>query len=158
MPMATTFQQRFREAFAALKRREPDLNQSRFADSLGMSRANVSHWINGRGKMPSGGLADAAAARLGVATTWLVKGEGSPDRAAPIERKAALDLMMEVDGMELSRDAILVARAFMELPGNKRAEFKRKIETAALEYATAKPDGELEHLAAPKKRHVKGTQ
>jgi transcriptional regulator with XRE-family HTH domain len=152
----TTFRQRFREAFAAMQARKP-MTAAQFGRNVGMSRANVSHWMNGRGRVPTGRLANAAAAELGVNLTWLLEGTGPRDKAPEATERRALEPAAEIQGMELTRDAILVARAFMELPGNLRAEFKRRIETAALEYSTAKPDGELGHLSVKRKKE-RGTQ
>jgi hypothetical protein len=53
--------------------------------------------------------------------------------------------------MELTTDAVFVAKAFMDLPKNKRDEFRRKIEIEAMPYMSRVPDEQLAHLAAPKR-------
>lgn len=98
--------------------------------------------------------------------------EGPRYLASPVN-KNTLERAQEVDGVEFTKDALLVAKAFMDLPRNMRDEFKRKIETAALEHSSAVADENLTHLAAPrprkrtavkagapggKRRHVPGTQ
>ena len=46
----------------------------------------------------------------------------------------------EQRNMELTRDALQVAQAFMALPANERESFKREIEQAASRYATNEVD------------------
>lgn len=152
--MARSFQSRFREAFRVL-----GISQSQFARDIGMSRANVNHWLSGRGKAPSAELADLAAARLGVNLPWLLREEGQRDRAAPAQALPKLETAMEVDGVEFTKQALQVAKAFMDLPRNRRDDYQRAIETEALNSSSVVPDRQLGHLAAPKeKKRVKGTQ
>jgi hypothetical protein len=63
----------------------------------------------------------------------------------------ALELASEIDGMELTKDALAVVRAWMALPENEREDFKQKIETASLRHRKSVPDEHLKHMA---RRHA----
>lgn len=52
--------------------------------------------------------------------------------------------------MDVLRDAFDLVRAWLTLPDNERQEFKRHIETRALQYRDAAPD-----LPSPAKRRKK---
>lgn len=99
------------------------------------------------------------AAVSGLNAQWLASGRGLRDAVsevaegvAPVRAAPTIETTTEVDGVELTRAAIEVAKAWMDLPRNERDEFKRKIETAALRHSAAIPDNELEHLSAAGKR------
>jgi hypothetical protein len=104
--------------------------------TLAIARAAELHpdWPNDRprSKLPANGLAT-----------------GSGDGAESTSQPSAVELAQEVAGMELTRDAIALVRAWMALPENEREDFKRKIETASLRYRARVPDERLSHLAAP---------
>lgn len=74
-------------------------------------------------------------------------------------------LTVEIAAVELPRDAIEVARAWMVLPENERNDFRRKIEMAALRYRDNVPDARLKEWGkspatsgTAKKPPPKGTQ
>ncbi len=94
----------------------------------------------------------------GFNVLWMTRGKGPRDVASQLPRQNSAPTLqpfstVETDDgpMKISDDAILVASAFMALPENKRKDFKRWIETVALEYREAVPDHQLEHLRAPAK-------
>lgn len=96
----------------------------------------------------------AVVARFNV--LWMTRGIGPRDLpsqlplAVPASTLQTSSIVQTAEGpMEMTSDAIYVARAFMALPENKRDDFKRWIETVALEYRTPVPDHQLEHLRAP---------
>jgi len=60
------------------------------------------------------------------------------------------DNIVAEDGVEYTRAALDVARAFMALPENERDEFKRHIETAALRYRSRVSDQQMEGWRAPR--------
>ena len=72
-----------------------------------------------------------------------------------------LEPAQEIGGVELTKDAIRVARAFMDLPRRRRDAILRAIETEALGETTAVADARVEHLRAPSEKKSKpkaGTQ
>lgn len=105
---------------------------------------------------------------VGLRWTWLATGNGemeipgwsfdefmkSPEDSRPAGQNVThagtpFDIAIKVNGMELTQEALEVAKAFMELPGNERERFKRDIQVAALRYQRHVPDEKLAHLAAP---------
>lgn len=116
------------------------------------------------------------AAVAGLRAEWLALGIGRRDEPnkdvdpdQPRRLKPAQVVDVKVKGserrikMELTQDAIDVAKAFMDLPARERLRFQRAIMVAALPYSRDVPDEQLSHLAAPKeapaKRKLpKGTQ
>lgn len=124
--VSMTFTKRFNEAFAEL-----GISNAQFARDTGMERANVSHWRNGRVKAPEAKSVVAAAKRLGVNFPWLMDGSG-PKRP---ELPSMLETMGEVDGMEMSQQAMRVARAFMDLGRRRRDEIERQILVEAMREA-----------------------
>jgi hypothetical protein len=154
--MSTTFGQRVRwcidEHFGG--------NQSALARKITeMGRrttpAAIGHLLHGGKGKPARGstLTPFIAQASRVHAEWLASGNPPRDldgeqAAMPVRPK--IELTTEIEGVELTRAAIDVAKAFMKLPEDLREDYKRKIETEALRYAAKKPDSELRHLAAPK--------
>ncbi len=130
--MARTFRERFGEAL-----REAGVTPAQFARDVKMTRSNVSHWLSGRGRQPTAALAKRAAARLAVNLQWLLYEEG-PKHAAPTQGESdlpALEPMQEVGGVEFSKQALRVARAFMELGSRRRKEIERQVIVEAMQEA-----------------------
>lgn len=117
------------------------------------------------------------AAVAGLRAEWLALGIGKRDESSSkgvdVDQRRHLEPARIVDvrvkgterrlKMELTQDAIDVAKAFMDLPARDRVRFQRAIMVAALPYSRDVPDERLQHLAAPggtaKKRKLpKGTQ
>jgi lambda repressor-like predicted transcriptional regulator len=113
------------------------------------------------------------AVALGVTEGWLTTGRGDKLRGGTIgspvtaATTAALERAQEIDGVELTKEAIQLAKAWMDLPRNVRDEYKRKIETEALRHTSVVLDRQLDQLAAPgtaphararKKKTTTGTQ
>jgi transcriptional regulator with XRE-family HTH domain len=129
--MARTFSERFREALSEL-----GVSGAQFARDSGMTRSNVSHWLSGRGRAPSAALAQRAADRLGVNLGWLLTGEGQKRTNPPrtVDRDAPpFEAMEEFGGVELSKQAIRVARAFMDLGARRRKEIERQVIVEAMQ-------------------------
>lgn len=149
----TTFADRFKEALRAR-----NISKSEFARRIVMSRSNASHWANGRAKNISAELMEKGALELGVNVAWLMRGEGPRSGPLPAvgESPSRYDLerTTEVEGVELTKAAIEVAKAFMALPENMRDDYKRKIETEALKHRSRILDADLGHLAAPQKETI----
>lgn len=83
----TTFAGRFRYALEQKNKRlsdngYPALTQAELARWCGMSRANLSHWINGTTHEPAGVNVTAIALELDVDPHWLATGAGLPGRPA----------------------------------------------------------------------------
>jgi hypothetical protein len=114
----------------------------------------------------------------GLRAEWLATGIGpreetptrpraSADRRDKLEAAAVVDVKIKdttrILRMELTQDAIDVAKAFMDLPARERMRFQRAILVAALPHTRDIPDEALGSLAAPtaktqKKKLLKGTQ
>lgn len=84
---------------------------------------------------------------------WLLREDG-PKRPNQLAEPGGrgykvLETTTEVDGVELTKQAIQVAKAFMDLPRNRRDDYQQQIETEALKSSSRTPDEKLRHLAAP---------
>ena len=112
--MATTFASRLAEALT-----DSELNKAELARRIGMGRANVTHWLNGRGKMPSADNAEKAARVLGVNLAWPLRGDG-PKRG-PDDQSLARSIL------ERAEQVIGVAKARMDLPREQRDKIERQI-------------------------------
>jgi hypothetical protein len=97
----------------------------------------------------------AIAAVTGLRAEWLAHEKGPRDDDPPAPE---LTVAGEIDGMEFTKQAIEVAKAFMDLPRRRRDEIHRQVTTEALLEVSHVPDSKLGHLAAPTKKRVKGTQ
>lgn len=98
-----------------------------------MGRANVTHWLDGRGKKPSGDLVEKAARVLEVNLAWLLRGDG-PKRG-PDDQSLARSIL------ERAEQVIGVALALMDLPPAQRDKIERQIiaEAARHRGAVLKP-------------------
>lgn len=74
---------------------------------------------------------------------WSVSSEHPIHEAAggivepvPNMSRRSVERAKELDGVEYTKEALEVAKAFMDLPRNLRDEFKRQIETEALRWTT----------------------
>lgn len=149
--MVRTFKARFKEALA-----EKGYSQAEFARRAGMSRSNVTHWASGRAKKPQAERVDAACAVLDVNVPWLLREEGpkrrgAPPAIAPVQAKP-LETTTEVGDVELTKQAILVAKAFMDLPRKRRDHYQRQIETEVLrEWASEAPEKPVEEYASARR-------
>lgn len=124
---------------------------------LNISQQTIGYLLNRKRTKPAAAskYTPQIAAVSGLNAQWLASGRGTRDAilaagdiGAPTRAQPTIETTTEVDGVELTRAAIEVAKAWMDLPRNERDEFKRKIETAALRHSAAIPDNELEHLSA----------
>ena len=91
-----------------------------------MGRANATHWLDGRGKMPSADNAEKAAAALGVNLAWLLRGEG-PKRG-PDDQSLARAII------ERAEQVVTVAAAFADLPRDLRDRIERQIVAEATKH------------------------
>lgn len=112
-------------------------------------------------KKPARGsrLIAAIAAVTGLRAEYLSDGKLPRDTDAPAA-PAAIETTVEVEGVELTKQALNVARALMKLPENRRDDYQQEIESEALRYSSRVKDQKLGHLAAPtaRKKRVSGTQ
>jgi transcriptional regulator with XRE-family HTH domain len=134
------------------------------ARELKVTRATVSHWFSGRSD-PNGASLSALADLLRVRWQWLARGQlpkrpSEPGRSAQGAAESTtthearpyepVELAIMVDGMELTREALEIAKMWMELPGSERQELKRRIKERVKIYGSENvPDERLGHLAAP---------
>lgn len=140
-----------------------------------VSPQRIQYLANATAAKPAKGSRITAqiASVAGLRPEWLASGTGPRDEIAPAAfgrsgidpLRAAKLIDVKVVGtkrrikMELTQEAIEVAKAFMDLPARERMRFQRAILVAALPHQRDVPDEELQHLAAPTagKRKV-GTQ
>lgn len=157
--MATTYQDRLEEA---IKRAG---GQSELARKLTRYTGNtvspqaIQYLADRNRRKPARGsrLTPAIAAVTGMRAEYLSDGKLPRDADAPAP--PALETTMEVEGVELTKQALNVAKAFMDLPRNRRDEYQRAIEAEALGHSSVVPDSKLRHLAATgRKKRVTGTQ
>lgn len=122
----------------------------------------------------SSGITAQIAAVAGLNAEWLATGKGARDAGDERSLKRAKDERMiheqarelritligtgETIKMEITKQALEVAKAFMDLPVNERNKIERKVMTLRLQYLEEVPDDKLGHLAAPTARTQKHAQ
>lgn len=97
------------------------------------------------------------AALAGYSPTWLASEVGERDIAPQLNAENMAGTIhsspghhIEVDGVEITRAALEVAKAFMALPEFERDDFKQRIETLALQYRSRVLDHKMESWRAPR--------
>lgn len=162
--MAVSFQDRLGEA---IRRAGGQSELARMVTKFTgkpVSPQAIQYLADRKRKKPARGsrLVAAIAAVTGLRAEWLSDGKGPRESKDPVPqtKTGSLETTMEVDGVELTKQALQVARALMKLPENRRDDYQQEIETEALKYSSRIRDAQLEHLAAPsgKKKRVAGTQ
>jgi hypothetical protein len=111
----------------------------------------------------SSGLTPQIAAIAGLRAEWLASGKGPKEEPVSTPRVGALEIAEvvpvvitetgETIKMELTKAAIEVAKAFMDLPANERARFLRQIKVAALQHSVEVSDDAVETLATATRPH-----
>lgn len=125
---------------------------------LKVTAQTIQHLQSKSRKKPAAasGLTPQIAAITGVRAEWLATGKGPREEPVSAWKNAGIEVAEvvpveitetgETIKMELTKAAIEVAKAFMDLPANERARFLRTIKVAALQHAVEVSDETVESL------------
>jgi transcriptional regulator with XRE-family HTH domain len=112
--MPTLFKDRLEEAL-----REKGCTKAELARAIGLTRANMTHWFNGRAIKPGAVPVNRAAEFLGVSSLWLSDDKG-PKR--PGSQKEGAKVQEE----EPDEDYEAFRNMYQDMPENLRALWRRQ--------------------------------
>lgn len=98
---------------------EKGCSQAELARATGQSRANISHWVNGRSSKPTAAKVTRVADYLGLNALWLSEERG-PKRPAAKEEGA------KVQDEDLDEDFEAFRNMYQDMPKNLRPLWRRQ--------------------------------
>jgi transcriptional regulator with XRE-family HTH domain len=112
--MSTLFKDRLLEAI-----REKGCSQAELARATGQSRANISHWVNGRSSKPTAAKVTRVAEFLGLSALWLSEEKGPKRPGSHKEGKKVQEEDTD-EGYEAFRNM------YKDMPDNLKALWRRQ--------------------------------